>query len=224
MRAPIGARTVRRAALWLASVGSLMLAVSGAGADTLFQTWTAYEIREEINCNPGGTTTPEDPLCVAETTQGFGTRIADAMLVGGDGFGLLGGIYSPAGQLLGGVSISASSILSQVDWTGPTHGKFTIVLDTGITQTGTLSGQLDLSGVRFNQIPVAPISGQWAGTRGTLKATGTFAGSFLLPVQCSLAFGWCYLDPEHGLVPLQAREIAAGGVPLIKLTVSLFTR
>jgi hypothetical protein len=221
MRAPIGARTALRAATRLAFVGSLMLAVSVAGADTLFQTWTAYEIREEINCNPGGST---DPLCLAETTQGFGTRIADAMLVGGDAFGLLGGIYSPAGQLLGGVSISASSILSQVDWTGPAHGKFTTVLDTGVTQTGTLSGQLDLSGVRFNRIPVAPISGRWAGTRGTLKATGTFAGSFLLPVECSeAAFGWCYLDPEQGLVALQAKEMS-GGVPLIKLTVSLFIR
>jgi hypothetical protein len=229
MRAPVGARTGTRRA-WLALVGCLVLTASSAAAETPFQTWIAYEIREEINCNPGGTTTPlEDPLCLQETTQGFGTRIADATLVGGL-FPFPGGVATPAGEHLGGVSISAASILSQVDWTGPAHGKFSLVLDSDITQTGTLSGQLDLAGVRFRNAHFAPIAGRWAGTRGTLKATGRFSGEFLLPTVCpagtSGPFG-CYVG-SAGVTPVQEAETVLvpdiGPIALVKLIVILFAK
>jgi hypothetical protein len=204
-------------------------------AQTPFQTWVTYEVREEIDCNPGGTTTPlEDPLCLQETTRGFGTRIADASLVGGLS-GFPGGVFSPTtGARIGGVSVSASSILSQVDWTGPAHGKFSIVLPDGAVQTGVLSGQLNLSLVRFQSLPLAPIAGQWAGTRGTLKAGGTFAGVFLLPFPCDLSLFGCYLEidangqPTGSFTPIQREETVFvpgfGPVPLIKLVVALSVR
>ena len=50
-----------------------------AMAESVFATAQLYEVRESINCNPGGTTSPlVDPFCALEPRQGFGTRIADA--------------------------------------------------------------------------------------------------------------------------------------------------
>ncbi len=218
----------------LAAVLLLALTPVSARAQIAFESWIAYEIREAINCNPGGTTTPlGDPLCLQETTHGFGTRIADATIVGGLS-GLPGGVFDPAtGAPLGGVTISASSIMSQVDWTGPVHGKFSVVLMGGQVLTGTLSGQLDLSLLRFRRIPLAPIRGHWRGIKGSLKAGGTFTGVFLLPFPCQTTIDpACYLllgptGQPAGEVPVQTNEFVdvpgIGPVPLVKLLVSLFT-
>ena len=48
-------------------------------AQTPFASAVLYEVREDINCNPGTSTAPD---CGDTTANGFGTRIADATLEG----------------------------------------------------------------------------------------------------------------------------------------------
>ena len=213
----------------------LLLALSPATAlaQTPYASVVVYEVREGIQCNPGGGTTPD---CSGSDTsaKGFGTRIADATLLGGLSSlpgGAMGGAH---GEFTGGVSIEAASILSKIDWTGPIHGKWSVVQ---IPQVGgkiltlTISGQLDLSPAMFHRIPLAPIDGHWRGTKGTLNAGGTFAGVFLIPFFCGVGpTSFCYLEldpatgePTGGVVYVESNE-TVGGVPLVKLVVSLFTK
>ena len=181
-------------------------------AQTPYATGTLYEVREDINCNPGDSTRPD----CADGAPGFGVRIADATLTGN---------ITSATDFSGPVTLDASSILNQRDWTGPVHGKMT--LSNGVR--ATFSGQLNLSLAMFANQPLAPISGNWQGTRGTLHAGGDFGGSFVIPVPlgCSrdTAPGCLYLElgpdgkPTGQLLPLQPEEYTSRGAGLVKLMV-----
>jgi hypothetical protein len=199
--------------------------VAAAQAAPPFATAEIYEVREEINCNPGDSTAPDCSDANSDKMHGFGTRIADATLRG-----------RATGGLAGDITIEASSILSQVDWTGPAHGKMLINTEAGTTVHAVFSGQLNLSLAMLGNppTPLAPISGTWRGTKGSLKAGGKFQGVFLVPFQIPGApeWGWFYLDldengqpklDENGtpkLIPLQQHEYLGGWLPLVKLRVA----
>jgi hypothetical protein len=158
------------------------------------------------------------------------TRIADARLEG-EGVGTLAGHWT----------VEASSILSQVDWTGPAHGKITIDGPNG-TVHAVFSGQLNLSLaiLAAEPTPLAPISGTWRGTKG-MKGNGRFGGAFVIPFQVpgTPPEWWFYLDldengqpkrdPETGrpiLAMLKQNEFLqtpAGPVPLVKLRATFFS-
>jgi hypothetical protein len=175
-------------------------------AQQSYATAMLYEVAESINCNPGGS--PDamlDPFCVQESAHGFGTRIADATLQGAvDG----------APEFSGPISVEATSILSQLDWTGPAHGKMLIQTVSGTVQA-TMAGQLDLSLLVKGSAPLAPISGKWRGTKG-FNVGGTFSGVFEVPFWCGNASpkGVCYL--ENG-------SMVSANTPLVKLVVTFFT-
>lgn len=185
---------------------------------------TLLEVREDIVCHPGGAT---DPICLdGGGGRGFGTRIADATLTGT--------VVGPP-EFSGEMSVEASSILSQVDWTGPAHGKITVQNSLGNTVSAVFSGQLNLSLAVLGTppTPLAPISGHWRGTKGTLNAGGTLSGVFLIPFACPPATGLagaCYLEvdckgaPTGGVTPLLPSEFSPGGVPLVKLQVNFFNK
>ena len=197
-------------------VAGVLLALSPALAvaqQVPYAKGVLYEIREEINCNPGPSTAPN----CADGAMGFGVRIADATLTGN--------IVGPP-PFSGPVTIDASSVLNQRDWTGPAHGK--IMLDSGVR--ATFSGQLNLSLAIFANQPLAPISGKWQGTKGTLQAGGDFSGFFLIPFrlpgQPGLGLFYLELDangqPTGGVTPLLPNEFSAAGMPLVKLVVAFF--
>ncbi len=211
-------KRVWRIASLLAGAFLLGPATLPAVAQVPFAAATLYEVREGINCNPGTST---DPAC-ADGAPGFGVRIADATLLGGNG--LPGGI---TGGINGGITMDASSVLSQVDWTGPVHGKFAATDGTRVT----FSGQLNLSLAVLGQppIPIAPVSGHWQVTRGLVGTGGTFAGIFLIPFACDGASptGACYLLNGQ-LVPVEPNEFGTRPdgtpVPLVKLLFTLTAR
>jgi hypothetical protein len=203
-------------------VAGVLLALSPALAvaqqgQTPYATAMLYEVREDINCNPGDSTAPN----CADGAKGFGVRIADATLTGN--------IFSRTQtDFVGPVTLDASSILNQQDWTGPAHGKMT--LQNGVR--ATFSGQLNLSLAMFANQPLAPLSGKWQGTKGTLHAGGDFSGFFLIPVPlgCSrdTAPGCFYLElgadgkPTGQFLPLQPEEYTSEGAGLVKLMVAFF--
>lgn len=205
--------TVRKAGLAGGLLGALSPALAAAQQVVPYATGVLYEIREEINCNPGDSTLPN----CADGGKGFGVRIADATLTGN-----IGG-PSP---FSGPVTLDASSILNQRSWMGPAHGKMT--LQDGVR--ATFAGQLNLSLAILASQPLAPILGNWQGTRGTLQAGGDFNGLFLIPFQLPghPELGWFYLElgadgqPTGGVTPLLPSEFSASGIPLVKLVVAFF--
>src|SRR5262245_283312 len=93
----------------LLQIGAVLSAVlfalgsAQALAADILATAVLYEVRETINCNPGGSPNPlVDPLCSEEPSQGFGTRIAKATLLG---------LSEGAPQLTGAMSVEAKSVL-----------------------------------------------------------------------------------------------------------------
>ena len=202
-------RLMRKAGL----VGGVMLALSPVMARAQqspapYATGVLYEVDETINCNPGGR--PDamlDPFCVQESAHGFGTRIADALLEGT--------VDGPA-EFSGPITVEASSILSQVDWTGPAHGRIRVQTATATVQ-GNMAGQLDLSLPQKGLAPLAPISGKWHGTKG-FGVGGSFSGVFQVPFWCggeASRTGVCYL--ESGVV-------IPADKPLVKLVVTFFNK
>ena len=193
-------------------VAGVLLALSPALAvaqqtPAPYATAILYEVDESINCNPGGSPDPMlDPFCVQESAHGFGTRIADATLEGT--------ILGPP-EISGSINVEATSILSQVDWTGPAHGKIRIQTASGTVQAN-MAGQLDLSLLEKGSAPLAPISGKWHGTKG-FNVGGTFSGVFEVPFACGAASptGVCYLENGR-MVPAEA--------PLVKLVVTFYNR
>lgn len=192
-------------------VGGILLALSPAVAraqqvQTPYATGVLYEVDETINCNPGGDPNAMlDPFCVQESAHGFGTRIADATLQGS--------VDGPA-EFSGPISVEATSILSQVDWTGPAHGKMLIQTASGTVQA-IMAGQLDLSLLQKGSAPLAPISGKWHGTKG-FSVGGSFSGVFEVPFSCGNASpkGVCYLE---------SGSVVSANTPLVKLVVTFFT-
>jgi len=176
-------------------------------AQTPYATAALYEVDETINCNPGGSANPWlDPFCVEESSRGFGTRIADAVLEGT--------VEGPT-AFSGPITVEATSILSQVDWTGPAHGKMRIQTAGGTVQAN-MAGQLDLSLAQKGSAPLATISGKWHGTRG-FDVGGTFSGVFEVPFPCGEASstGICYL--ENG-------RMVRAETPLVKLVVTFYNK
>ena len=166
-----------------------------------------YEVDETINCNPSGTPDSRlDPLYVEEAGHGFGTRIADATLIGT--------IDGPA-EFSGPISVEATSILSQVDWTGPAHGKMRIQTPSGVVQAN-LAGQLDLSLAQQGSAPLAPISGKWHGTKG-FNVGGSFSGVFELPF-------WCAEASPKGICYLENGRLVSAETPLVRLVVTFYNR
>jgi hypothetical protein len=225
--------TRARAVLVLAALA--VAAVSPAAAEeTLFARGVLYELGEYIDCNPG----PEGAFpampadCSNVLTQGFGTRIADAYL--------RGQVWGPPDSPFNGeIEADAASILSKVDWTGPAHGKVRV---GGGAVHAVFSGQLNLSLAMLWGKPLAPISGKWTGTKGTLKAGGRMEGVFLIPFAGS-AVGrpepWVYLAldedgrPTGDVNPLRegsctdpdpaTRGDYHDGWPMVKLMVAFYT-
>jgi len=201
-------RLMRKAGL----VGGALLALSPVAAraqqsQASYAVGVLYEVDETINCNPGGS--PEamlDPFCVQESAHGFGTRIADATLEGT--------VEGPA-EFSGPISVEATSILSQVDWTGPAHGKIRVQIGSGTAQAN-MAGQLDLSLLQKGLAPLAPINGKWHGTKG-FGVGGSFSGVFEVPFWCAEASrtGVCYL--ENGVV-------IPADKPLVKLVVTFLDK
>jgi hypothetical protein len=193
-------------------LGGILLALSpvvarAQQAQTPYATGVLYEVDETINCNPGGDPNAMlDPFCVQESAHGFGTRIADATLQGS--------VDGPA-EFSGPISVEATSILSQVDWTGPAHGKILVQVG-GATVQATMAGQLDLSLLQKGSAPLAPINGKWHGTKG-FGVGGSFSGVFEVPIWCGQASrtGACYL--ENGVV-------IPADKPLVKLVVTFFDK
>lgn len=191
-------------------VAGVLLALGPALAtaqqpQTSYATAWLYEIDETINCNPSGSPTRVlDSFCVAEAARGFGTRIADAVLTGE---------VNGAPEFAGPISVEASSILSQVDWTGPAHGRIRIETANGLVQAN-MAGQLDLSLAEKGRAPLAPISGKWHGTKG-FNVGGTFSGVFEVPFACGEASptGVCYLENGQ-MVPAETA--------LVKLVVTFY--
>lgn len=203
----------RRQSFWKVGLGAgVLLALGPALAiaqqtQTPYATAVLYEVDETINCNPGGSPDPMvDPFCVEETAHGFGTRIADAVLEGT--------VEGPP-EFSGPISVEATSILSQVDWTGPAHGKIRVQTAAGTVQAN-MAGQLDLSLAQSGSAPLAPISGKWHGTKG-FKVGGTFSGVFEVPFPCGEVSptGICYL--ENG-------RVVAAETPLVKLVVTFYNK
>jgi hypothetical protein len=193
---------------WVGLVTGVLLALGPALAvsQEAYATAVLYEVDETINCNPGGSADPiADPFCVKETAHGFGTRIADAVLEGT--------VEGPP-EFSGPISVEATSILSQVDWTGPAHGKMRIQT-TGGTVQANMAGQLDLSLAQKQIAPLAPISGKWHGTKG-FNVGGTFSGFFEVPFPCEESpTGICYLENGQ-MVPAET--------PLVKLVVTFYNK
>ena len=103
-------RNEMRRLSWKAGlVAGVLLALSPAlavaqQAQTPYAMATLYEVREDINCNPGDSTAPN----CADGAKGFGVRIADATLTGN--------IFSQTQtDFVGPVTLDASSILNQRD-------------------------------------------------------------------------------------------------------------
>lgn len=211
----------------LALLAGLLLALSPtiAQAQSSFFSVVVYEVREDIQCHPGGT--PALPDCSDLSAQGFGTRIAQATLTG-----------TASGQVSGGITFNASSVISQVDWIGPAHGSFIANTAQGAV-SGRLGGELNLSlalPLRPTSLPLAPISGRWTSTGRTAHAGGSFTGMFVIPFPCALpGTGFCYLaidpatgqpgvDPATGfpVVAVQPNELNSLGVPLVKAFVNFF--
>src|SRR5262249_14987544 len=149
-------------------------------------------------------------------------RIADAILLGGGD--VPGGV---SGSINGGIAMDASSILSQVDWTGPVHGKLTVPDRTRVTFSG--HPNLSLPIMVLPPIPIAPVSRNRQVTRGPVRAGGTFAGTFLIPFACGEASptGACYLLNGQP-IPVEPNEIGTlpdgTRVPLVKLVFTLTAR
>jgi hypothetical protein len=222
----------RRLAVLLAV---LTVAVSPAATadDAPIATGVLWELAEHIDCNPGPEGDyPQVPAdCSGVSSNGFGTRIADALL--------WGHIQGPAGSPLNGEIVTeAASILSRVDWTGPAHGKLRI--NDGAVHA-VFSGQLNLSMAMVWGKPLAPISGRWTGTKGTYKGGGRMEGLFLIPFPGAAAGRtepWVYLAldasgrPTGDVTPLRegsckdpdpaARGDYFNGMPMVKLVVSFF--
>jgi len=195
----------------------LTLSPTALLAQTPYATAVLYEIREDINCNPGEGMAPD---CSDSTAKGFGVRIADATLTGKASGGF-------SGEFTGDLTVEASSILSKSDWVGPAHGKFTLINMEEKTLFGAFSGQLNLASAVFGGVPIAPISGHWTGTKGTLKAGGAFSRIFLIPFGCRPVV--CYLQryangmPTGNEIALEPGEYL-NGIPLVKLLGSFFAR
>jgi len=193
-------------------VGGVLLALGpvvawAQQAQAPYATGVLYEVDETINCNPGGEANPMlDPFCVQQSANGFGTRIADAVLEGT--------VDGPA-DFSGSISVEATSILSEIDWTGPAHGRIRVQTASGTIQ-GNMAGQLDLSLLRKGSAPLAPINGKWHGTKG-FGVGGSFSGVFEVPMWCGEASrtGACYV--ENGLV-------IPADKPLAKLVVTFFNK
>ena len=177
---------------------------------TPYATAELYEVEESINCNPSGGPNPvASPLCLQQTSNGFGTRIAQATVEGGVG-GFPGGVTGPP-VFSGGITVQAMSIISKVDWNGPAHGSMQV--DALPTVFAHFAGQLDLSLMVKSGVPLAPISGKWNGQKG-FSVGGTFAGVFEIPFGCpNSPSGACYL--ENGVV-------VPAPIPLVKLVVTFF--
>jgi len=176
-------------------------------AEAPYATAVLYEVDESINCNPGGSPNAMlDPFCVQASSHGFGTRIADATLEGT--------VDGPP-EFSGSISVEATSILSQVDWTGPAHGKMLVQTASGTVQAN-MAGQLDLSLVQKGSAPLAPINGKWHGTKG-FNVGGSFSGVFQVPFACGAASstGACYL--ENG-------RMVSAETPLVKLVVTFYSK
>lgn len=199
-------------------VGALTVVAAGRAAaqatcERPVATGTFFEIAETIECNPGGASDPLlDPFCLDQVAHGLGSRLADARLEGT--------MEGPDG-LDGAAVVTASSVLSQVDWTGPAHGE--ILVDGSRL---VFSGQLDLSLAQAGA-PFAPISGKWHGTAGT-KERGTFSGTFFIPFACppeSGLQGVCYVTLDEGgqLTGFVEAEVR-NGVPLVRLDVTFCGR
>ncbi len=204
----------------------LLLALAPATALAQTLNVVAYEVGEALTCHPGGTANPvTDPLCaLANTTEGLGTRMASATLVGG--LSSLPGGVSVSGTPVAGVTVDATSVVNLGDLAGPIFGKATLY-QGGTIATGTLSGQLDLSQLASG---LAPVSGHWRILNGTLKGGGTFFGAALIPFPCASATGLCYLaldpstgQPSGGVVPVASTEIVSG-FPLVKWVLTLVTQ
>src|SRR5712691_4893690 len=189
-------RTDTKRLSWKAGlVAGVLLALSpglavAQQAQTPYAMATLYEVREDINCNPGDSTAPN----CADGAKGFGVRIADATLTGNVS-------SQTQTDFVGPVTLDASSILNQRDWTGPAHGKLT--LQNGVR--ATFSGQLNLSLAMFADQPLAPLSGKWQGTKGTLHAGGDVSGLFLI------AFQYPPPTPENPDTPWFYANVGLGG-------------
>jgi hypothetical protein len=148
-----------------------------------------------------------------------------------------GSAASPGSAALDGkMTADATSVVSQVDWTGPAHGKIRVVRkDIGATTSANFSGQLDLSLFQAGTAPFGPFEGRWRGTKGSLQAGGRVAGLFLAPVLAQYVScppdvtGYVYFYPgPEGFVcePLKFYEFANLGenlvVPLIRFDVTFF--
>jgi hypothetical protein len=183
-----------------------------------YATAVLYEVEESIECNPGGSPDPrQDPFCLQETSRGFGTRIADALLKGGvDGFP--GGVSGPP-EFSGPITVEATSILSQRDWTGPAHGKIRVSAPNGPV-IANMAGQLDLSLAYFQKIPIAPINGKWHGIKG-FDVGGAFTGVFEIPFECKLNPA-CPAD--HMACYLENGQCVVAEIPLVKLVVSFYNK
>jgi hypothetical protein len=215
-------------------VGAL-LAAGSARAETPFATAVLYELTEEINCNPG----PSGPFpampadCSNVVSKGFGTRIADAYLKGQ--------VWGPEGSPFNGeIETDAASILSQVDWTGPAHGKLKV--NNGAVHA-VFAGQLNLAMAMLWGKPLATLSGSWTGTKGTLRGGGRLEGLFLIPFP-GAAVGrpepWVYLAldeagrPTGDVSPLRegsctdpdaaSRGDYHNGWPMVKLVVAFYAK
>jgi hypothetical protein len=231
---PYGGRMARRKpgariALYLLAAALFALAPAAAVAqDVPVATAVLYEVRETVDCNPGDGTNPD---CSDANAHGFGTRIADATLQG-----CIRSETIP--QLNGVIDAEAASILSRVDWTGPAHGKLSV--NSGGVHA-VFSGQLNLSLAILGGTPIAPISGHWRGTKGTLRSGGRFEGVFLIPFQLEPGGPWFYLAlgpdgrPTGQVVPLDTEGDCrscdpaltadfCGGVPAVKLVVAFYDR
>jgi hypothetical protein len=193
-------------------VAGVLLALSPAAAlaqqtEQPYATAVLFELDETINCNPGASPNPMiDPFCLQASTHGFGTRIADAMLAGT--------VDGPP-EFSGPINVEASSILNQVDWTGPAHGKL-LIQTAGGTVQANMAGQLDLSLTQKGSAPLAPIAGKWHGIKG-FGVGGTFSGVFEVPFWCGDASptGVCYLE-KGAMVPADTA--------LVKLVVSFYNK
>ena len=202
-----------------ATVASTLLVLAATPASAQLRcadpvaTATFYEVAETIECNPGGASDPLlDPFCLDAPARGLGTRLADARLEGT--------IAGPEG-FRGEATITASSVLSRVDWTGPARGA--ILVDGS---RAVFSARLDLSVARAG-VPLAPISGRWHGTHG-LRLGGEFTGMFFVPFPCppeSGLEGACYvrLDERGNVIGLEPAEVR-DGLPLVRLDVTFCGR
>jgi hypothetical protein len=230
---PRGRSGPRRLTGALLAAACLALAPAARAEEAPLATAVLWELAEYIDCNPGPAGPfPEMPAdCSNVSSQGFGTRIADAYL--------RGFVSGPSDSPLNGtIETDAASILSKVDWTGPAHGKLRI--NDGAVHA-VFSGQLNLSMAMLWGKPLAPISGNWTGTKGTYHGGGRLEGLFLIPFPGGAAGRtepWVYLAldasgrPSGDVTPLRdgsctdpdpaARGDYFNGMPMVKLVVTFF--